>query len=330
MKLEEIIETYFLTKIDNTIKVESQRVNRRFFEIRKLEHLWNENKEILEDKVSLSKFIGSMNVITFNGSYSFHGICLECTNDTDFVSLGRGFKNFCSKNCEKKYRRKSNIQKFGGVAPASSDVVKDKMKKTNNEKYGGDTPMCSEEIKIKVKNTNLEKYGVENVFQHEEFKEKSNKTRLERYGFKYTFQDKLKAQKAQIKIKETNKINLRWYNYEKLQDFECYKRLVELNQRKFQNEIEKLENYDKRGFSSKDFHLDHMYSKRQGFEDGILPYYIGYICNLEMLEGPKNMSKGKKCSQTAEDLFKKIEELNFFYYKFLRTLKLFIFLYISI
>lgn len=306
MELEDLIKTYFTTTIGDAVRIESQRINRRFFEIRKIEHLWDKHKDILSNKIELTKFIGTLNIITFKGAYNMTGKCLKCNSDTNFVSIGRGFKNFCSDICLKEYINQNNIIKFGGISSMCCEEVKQKVKITNNLRYGGNAPICSSEIKDKIKNTNKERYGYENVFQVPEFIKKAADTRLARYGYRYTLQNPVKMENMKKLFTE----QLRWYNYEGLLDKEYYNRMVKRSENKFKNEISSLENFDKRGMYSTDYHLDHMFSKSEGFEQGILPYYIGHICNLEMIKCSKNLSKSSKCSISSEDLFKRIDEYN--------------------
>ena len=332
MNLKEIIKTFFVTKTDNFSKIESQRIKRRFFEIRKMEYLWDENREILENPIELSKFIGTLDIISFTGAYNYTGLCEKCNSETSFVSIGRGFKKYCSKECLNETKKETNLLRYGGTSPMACEKVKSKVKETNLEKYGAVAPIQNKQIMEKTKKTNLEKYGYENTFQVPEFIEKSARTRFERYGGEYTLQSDILLEKInntvfekygvtsffnlsklnliKEKIKNTNIKKLRWYNYERLCDKTHYDRIVERCQYKFKNKIELLENYNRRGIKSTDYHLDHMFSKHEGLKQGILPYYIGHICNLEMIEGPKNLSKGAKCSITSDDLFNRIEEYN--------------------
>lgn len=304
MNLEEIIKTYFVTKTDNFSKIEAQRIKRRFFEIRKIEYLWDENKEILENPVELSKFIGKLDIISFNGSYNHTGLCEKCDSETSFVSIGRGFKKYCSKECINESRKDTNLEKYGGPSPMACEKVKSKVKETNLEKYGTVAPIQNKQIMEKLKKTNLEKYGYENVFQVPEFKEKANKSRLERYGYMFTLQNPNNVENLKKYFKESG----RWYNYENYTKFELYKLEVSKYQTKFKDEISKLENFHLRGVAPNDYHLDHMFSKYEGFQQNIPAEKIGHICNLEMILGAKNLSKNKKCSHTFEDLNRKIEE----------------------
>lgn len=53
---------------------------------------------------------------------------------------------------------------------------------------------------------------------------------------------------------------------------------------------------------SREFHIDHKYSKKAGFENGILPHVIGGLNNLEMLSVSENCSKNSKCSVSLSDI----------------------------
>lgn len=132
----------------------------------------------------------------------------------------------------------------------------------------------------------IENFGVTNVMQIDDIKNRNHE-----------------------KMKQTNYDSGHWMRDDQLEDVELYNRQVKRNQD--EKLIEKLEGYLNRGRADLKpgyFHLDHKYSKRQGFDDGILPYLIGHIVNLEFITGPNNCSKGKKCSISFEDLIKYYEE----------------------
>ena len=116
--------------------------------------------------------------------------------------------------------------------------------------------------------------------------------------------------KMVINMRKTNEENGRWNNEENLTKFEIYCKNIYKAKYKFKNEIKKLENYNKRGHLLTDYHLDHKYSKKQGFLDNIPEEAIGHICNLEMILGSKNLSKNKKCSITKEELLEAFYNYN--------------------
>ena len=59
---------------------------------------------------------------------------------------------------------------------------------------------------------------------------------------------------------------------------------------------------------SREWHLDHKYSIKQGFIDDIDPKIIGSIVNLEIIPKLENLSKKEKCSITIEDLLQRYGE----------------------
>lgn len=63
---------------------------------------------------------------------------------------------------------------------------------------------------------------------------------------------------------------------------------------------------DPGGLRSREYHLDHMVSVREGFEKNVPPYIIADINNLIVIPAFDNLSKGKTSSQTLNELFSKI------------------------
>jgi len=162
----------------------------------------------------------------------------ECNNKTQFISLGRGFKETCCRKHSmeltslKKYgvKYKSRLpefrekvkktvkEKYGVDNVFQSEKIKKKTKQTCLKKYGAESPMHNDEIKQKVRNTTLKnhdgigfqtgkiketmmkKYGVEYASQIPEFQEKKKKTWLEKYGVENPMQNT----EIQEKVKKTN------------------------------------------------------------------------------------------------------------------------------
>ena len=61
---------------------------------------------------------------------------------------------------------------------------------------------------------------------------------------------------------------------------------------------------------SLDYHLDHIYSKQQGYINNIPTWIISHPCNLQMLTAYDNRCKNSKCGHTIVELMLKIEEFN--------------------
>lgn len=55
-----------------------------------------------------------------------------------------------------------------------------------------------------------------------------------------------------------------------------------------------------RGFTQ--YHVDHIYSRAEGFRNNIPPIIIGHWSNLRMLSGHDNISKHDKCDKTLDKL----------------------------
>jgi hypothetical protein len=93
---------------------------------------------------------------------------------------------------------------------------------------------------------------------------------------------------------------------DKLEERDQYCRMVDSITRC--QPIDTLENFDLR--APKNFHLDHKYSKLEGYKNNVSPEVIGHICNLEMIPYHMNTSKQSKCSITLETLLENIKQYN--------------------
>ena len=137
------------------------------------------------------------------------GKCLECGKETDFITLVKGYRMFCSvkclnqsqyhiKHCTETYiknyvdnkdnRRELNkrtkntcLERYNGIGLASQELTK-KYNETMLLKYGHINPSQVKEIQEKTKQTNIKKYGAENVYASEYIKQKIKETNLERYN----------------------------------------------------------------------------------------------------------------------------------------------------
>ncbi len=98
--------------------------------------------------------------------------------------------------------------------------------------------------------------------------------------------------------RKTLEKNGSWTPLEQMDDLRLYYLRVSYFTKK--QDINKLSFSERRGNtngrdSNKSFHLDHKISKREGFDQGILPQIIGDITNLQFLSYDENVQKGKKC-----------------------------------
>lgn len=90
------------------------------------------------------------------------------------------------------------------------------------------------------------------------------------------------------------------------QGYRGYSIAVDIHTRKSIKKIEKCPGI--RGKKRGQFHLDHKFSKIQGFLEGIAPEIIGHPANLEWALVEINCSKRGKCSITIKELMEKINE----------------------
>lgn len=204
-----------------------------------------------------------------------------CNNDLKFLSYGRGYRKHCSNRCskldnitEEKYKKslliKHNISHVSELIHWKENHKKSQLLKDQQSIYEN------------VKKTNLIKYGVEHTFQTKELKYKT-------------------------KIKNIK--NGKWFSSEIKRNFDSYKQEVWCLTK--QQNLKSLNNYEKRGRADlvcDAYHLDHKLSITDGFNNGILPYIIANINNLEMLPYKENCSKGVKSSITILELYNLINE----------------------
>jgi hypothetical protein len=158
--------------------------------------------------------------------------CKICKNQTEFISIQKGYKKCCSKICSNKYTHlkteESFIKKYS-KHPKQTDEIKNKCIENHLKEYGVKNPYQRKEIKDKIKQTKFKKhgdenytnrkkaketciklYGVENPFQNKEIFSKCQKTSLLKYGVEYANQNiniynkGLKTRFLIHKFKDTN------------------------------------------------------------------------------------------------------------------------------
>ena len=120
--------------------------------------------------------------------------CKICGNSfvVDNSKLGsKDLPDTCSKECRNALRKSTNLKLYGGVAPASSKTVQDKMKSTNLSRYGVEHGAQSSQAKQKAKETNIERYGVEYYTQTKEYAQKAKETSQRIYGTDHPMQSEI-------------------------------------------------------------------------------------------------------------------------------------------
>ena len=169
-------------------------------------------------------------IYCYLNSISERPVCKTCGNHVNFISVSKGYAQYCSKKCSangeesrekmkqtllekygvtnnlhipgvEKRIKENNLKKYGYENPAKSDIVKNKRKNTCLEKYGVECSFQDETVKAKCNATMLEKYGVIHPLRNKDLLEKSKRTCFERYGYEHPSQ----APEIQERIKQYNK-----------------------------------------------------------------------------------------------------------------------------
>lgn len=119
-------------------------------------------------------------------------ICQSPTCDTlvSWDKRNQRYTTYCGYECSnsnqsqetKQKRTKTNIDRYGGNAPACSEDVRQLMKNTNIDRYGDQyTTLTASKSKKAI----YVKYGVNNISELDAVKQKKIQTSLTRYGTKY-------------------------------------------------------------------------------------------------------------------------------------------------
>lgn len=203
-------------------------------------------------------------------------------------------------NCEKSKNKriKTCLSKYRVDNPSKSDQVKSKQKQTNIERYGTTSPLSSDEIKTKIDKTNLEKYGTTNPGTLPEFVRKKEETNKSRYGY----HTPLSNREVRKKILKTKQERGLIRSKEQITEQERYYAEVEFWTQYSWYYFYSVINPNGCNRSLREYHLDHKFSRIEGFRQGIDPKIIGHWVNLEMLWCDDNNGKCGSCSITKDAL----------------------------
>jgi DNA-directed RNA polymerase subunit RPC12/RpoP len=230
--------------------------------------------------------------------------CPICGKNRVFNKLSVGYNPSCgNKSCyttiKNNTAKRTNNIKYGCDYPMQTKEFQDCVKKSNMAKYGVTCTLQVEEVKVKIKGTNKLLYGNENPFHSEIIKQRIIDTNIKKYGCENVFQNEEIINKMKDKTRQTLEEKGVWIPLDQKSDWELYKRQVWKCTRHCDELVEGIEKRKRNEFS-----LDHKYSVKQGFLDGILPCIIGSIHNLEILPEKENIIKRTNCSITLEELTK--------------------------
>lgn len=149
------------------------------------------NKEFKDYNARFTSHIMNDHNITkseyYNTYINSNNGCKTCGKPTTFISINKGYRDFCSYSCGTLH-----------------DDTKNKLKLSMREKYGVDNASQSEEIKNRKVETLLNNYGVTHQSKSEEVKKKKEETNLKKWGVKHTTQSKIVRKKMSITSKSNN------------------------------------------------------------------------------------------------------------------------------
>lgn len=229
------------------------------------------------------------------------------------------------------FQMKSSIEKIQRKRSEHKDEIYEKVRRTVNKKYGVDNVFQAEDVKRKIKESltpEKRKRSAEKAAQtwksfskerKQEIESKRIKTLEERYGegIKNPWQishivernhsDGVKEKQLKTKIKNGHAVDYEKYSMtEKEQYYHEVKIYTSLAYREFKTII----NPDGILFKNRQYGIDHILSKIDGFLHKIPPLIISHPCNLRILTTSQNSRKNLKSDQTLEELLDSIKVFN--------------------
>ena len=132
------------------------------------------------------------------------GHCPECGADTRFISITRGYLEFCSRKCaarhiaadadrqehKKNETRQTLLEKYQVDNVSKIEAVKSKRRETMKARYGFEYYSKCGEYKEKMQATCMERYNEISYARTAEFRERVIRTNNEKYGVDYPGQIK--------------------------------------------------------------------------------------------------------------------------------------------
>lgn len=114
----------------------------------------------------------------------------------------KDFRVTCSRECSAKLRAETNIEKYGGVAPACSAEIQKKIEDTTFKRYGVQHAAQSKEIKAKTAELFQRRYGAASPLLNTDIQTKSKLTSLDKYGTTSPSQNAEVRKKISSSVKE--------------------------------------------------------------------------------------------------------------------------------
>lgn len=241
--------------------------------------------------------------------------CKECGEKPKFKGFKFGYRDFCGVKCSNVYKGKDE-ERNKRISESVSVFMKTCTKEFFDERtitYRNTIENQSEEYKLEkkiqksdvMKNIHINRTPEEKEKIHKKISESlitSEIAKQQRHIRAKLGAQKLKEIRSLMSEEELVKFNKRFNNngvpVHGKDEWNEYYKLVWY----YTNiDLHEVENIELRG-TKYGFSLDHKYSIKQAFLDGISPEIVGNNINLEIITISENSSKGAKCSITKEFL----------------------------
>jgi hypothetical protein len=224
-------------------------------------------------------------------------VCKTCNGLVAYSRIRDGYRAHCSDKCVK--NSEIYLEKWKKTWNKNNEDGKfiEKRKQTALSKYGS-IKNYKKIIRDSYEKSMVEKYGVTTIFEIPEFKSKRKQTLKEKYGSE-TYNNSDKTRKTRIE-------NGTQISDDSFDGFENYKKIVtNRTSTIYRNNKEKI-NPNNLERSPKTYHLDHLYSIKQGFLNNLPIEIITHPCNLHMINYQENLIKQDNCWITRDELLKNI------------------------
>ncbi len=179
--------------------------------------------------------------------------------------------------------------KTRNISQSKNERIIEKTRKTHFKKYGKEHNFCKgHPSRLEWEERLFNEEGITNIFQRKEIieviKKKSKETK---YRLGLAIRPHLKS------------------------DFEQYKGEVEKHSSKNYKNFNKIINPNNLKRCRGKYHLDHIYSKYDGFHNNVPAAILGHQVNLRMMLEHDNISKGKRSDITIAELYRRIIQYEF-------------------
>lgn len=248
--------------------------------------------------------------------YIYKDACKKC-GEPYYMLVGGTLEEYCSKSCGQSGEQNPMFGKsHSKEAREKQGESYTKAKETFKQRYGIDHNSKLDSVKIKKNQTIITEELVSEMLRHQSKRlisiGKCNSRDLITVACEneHTYKTRFSSIRRGYGCIKCFYDSMRQMGIEDIPLFKRYYKIVDSltkkTYRKHQNEINP--NKYKRGWSEDDYHLDHMFSISEGFKNNVPPFIISSVVNLRMIPCKDNLSKGRGCSITKEELFRRYYE----------------------